>query len=278
MSRRGVIRGLFSLYLWLFVFYNLYPFVQLETYYPEERMAPRPFVKKVYFYFGVKEKDERLLKWARKKGVDLVFGFFEEDDPPFLRIKEVPPCHFIFLSDVGLFERLFNFFLEFLPYYLAGERLFSFHHHLPTSAKRCNLLLFDDFSLRGLLAEFTLDASRNFTYKRYKEGLRLERSVLHNGSKKVEIYAYSPMSFYFPGEKTVNPFKVFVRSNEKNSLILVYRNGRLFRAYEGGSVSFKVKKGGKYAVKVYTYKLKFWNYYLGLRLVAASPPVELRIK
>ncbi|NPB06256.1 MAG: hypothetical protein GXO03_01495 [Aquificae bacterium] len=270
MKRRRATE-LLTLLVWFFVAFNLLPYAAPELYAPKEKLAPRPFARKVFFYFGA--RDPSLAVEAKRRGVTLVLGFFERDEPPLIRIRTVPACRFLFPDELPVPLKLAVFLADYLPFKLVGGRAYAHHHRLEPSRTRCNLLFTE--TLPPVFKDFALNAARNAVYKRYTEPVKLGRSSFYASERKLEVYAYSPMSFYFPGERTVYPFKLFVRSNEPKSLIIIYRNGRPYRAYEERSVVTQVREPGVYSVAVYAYRLRLGPYFLGLRLVAQSAPVEL---
>jgi len=278
MNLRRVIEILTTFYLWGFLLYNFLPMGKYETWIVKEDLAPRPFVTTVYYYFGLRAYDnESLENLLREKGIDLVYGFFEEERDKLLPIEEVPGCRFIFLSEIPFLTKLASFFFEFLPFYGLSEEYHTYHYHVRPSVGRCNILFFDNSlkALSGILGEFRTDYSKNFVYRRVYEEIKLERNVILNGKEKVEVYAYSTRSFYFPGESTVNEFKLYVRTNLERSLILLYKGKELYRVYDADSVVINISEPGTYSVKVYSYRFNYKNIYLGLRLVAYSSPVTL---
>ncbi len=278
MNLRRVTELLVTLYLWGFLLYNLLPAKRYETWIVKEELAPRPFVTTVYYYFGLRAYDSRSLeKVLREKGIDLVYGFFEEKRERLLPIEEVPGCRFIFLSEVPLLTKLGSFFFEFLPLYWLSEEYYTYHYHVDPAVGKCNILFFDNSlkALSGLLGEFRTDFSKNFVYRRVYEEVKLERNVILNGKEKVEVYAFSTRSFYFPGESTVNEFRLYVRTNLRRSLILIYREKELYRVYDADSVVVRITEPGTYSVKVLSYRFNYKDLYLGLRLVAYSSPVTL---
>ncbi|WP_461829069.1 hypothetical protein [Aquifex sp.] len=274
-----LLKILLPVFLWGFLIYNLLPFGYFEIYEVEERLAPRPYVERITYYFGVKVDDpEETLEILEEKGVDRLFGFVRGAyGGRIFPIGEIPKCDLIILSDVPFTRKLLNFFLEFLPYRVVSQREINFAYHLEPTPSYCKVLftptLYEGYP--KFLRDFLLDRSRNFVYKRVYGRLVLERNIIVNGNNKVEIYGYSTRSFYYPGESTVYPFKVFVNTNRSNTLVIVFRDGKPFRVYDTDRVVFKVRKEGEYVVKVYKYRFKFLNYYFGLRFVAYSSPIRL---
>ncbi len=282
MKSPWVIRTLklfFPIVLWGFIIYNLLPFGYFEIYDVKEKIAPRPYVEEITYYFGAKVDDpEEVLEVMNEKGVDRFFGFVKGIyKNRIFPLSEIPKCDFIILNDVPLPQKLLNFFFEFLPYKLIAGREISFTYHLEPVPSYCKVLftytLYEDYP--KLLRDFLLDRSRNFVYKRVYGRLVFERNIVVNGRNKVEIYAYSTRSFYYPGESTIYPFKLFVNTNRSNTLVIVFRDGKPFRVYDTDRVVVKIKKEGEYVVKVYKYRFKFLNYYFGLRFVAYSSPIRL---
>ena len=273
------LRVLLPLFLWGFLIYNLLPFGYFEVYEVKENLAPRPYVERITYYFGARVNDpEEVIKVMDEKGVDRLFGFVKGIyKQRIFPIGEIPKCDLIILSDIPFSKRVMNFFLEFLPYKLIAGREASFVYHLEPVPSYCKVLftytLYEGYP--KFLRDFLLDRSRNFVYKRVYGRLVFERNIVVNGRNKVEIYGYSTRSFYYPGESTIYPFKIFVNTNRSNTLVMVFRNGKLFRIYDTDRVVFKVNKEGEYVVKIYKYRFKYLNYYFGLRFVAYSSPIRL---
>lgn len=270
---------IFPIMLWSFIVYNLLPFGYFDVYTVEERLAPRPYVERITYYFGVKVKNpEEVLEIINERGIDKVFGFLKSTyKNRIFPIEELPKCDFIVLNDISFFEKLFNFFLEFLPYRLISGKDINYSYHLNPTPSYCKILftynVYENYP--KFFRDFFLDFSRNFVYKRVYGKLVLERNIVVNGKEKVEIYGYSTRSFYYPGESTIYPFKIFVNTNRGNTLVLLYRNGKLFRVYDTDRVVIRVRDEGEYVVKVYKYRFKYLNYYFGLRFVAYSSPIRL---
>ncbi len=282
MKNPSVIRTiklLFPVLLWSFVIYNLSPFGYFEVYEVKERLAPRPYVERISYYFGVKIKNpEKVIEVLKEREVGKVFGFstIQYNDKIF-PIAEIPKCDLIMLNDISFFQKLFNFFLEFFPYQVISDFNVNYAYHINPLPSFCKIFftytLYEEYP--KFLRDFLLDYSRNVVYKRVHGRFVMERNIIVNGKEKVEIYGYSTRSFYYPGESTIYPFRLFVNTNRENTLIMLYRNGRLFRVYDTDRVAIKIEEEGEYVVKVYKYRFKYLNYYFGLRFVAYSSPIGL---
>ncbi len=282
MKNQSVIRFLkiiAPILLWGFVVYNLLPMAYFEVYEVEEELAPRPYVERITYLFGTKVKDkEKALKVLDERGVDRLYGFVRNiyKDRIF-PLREFPQCEFITQGEIPLFRKFLNLLFEFIPYRFFNGDSINFIYHIDPAPSFCkiffNYSIYEDYP--KLFRNFILDFSRNMTYKRVYGKFVFERNVLINGNRRVEVYGFSTRSFYYPGEKTIYPFKLFVNTNRKNSLILIFKNGNLIRVYDTDKVVVKIKETGNYVVKVYKYRWKFLNYFFGLRFVAYSSPIEL---
>ncbi len=170
-----------------------------------------------------------------------------------------------------------SFLLEYLPYRLISQREINYIYHYEPIPSSCKILftytLYEEYP--KFLRDFMIDRSRNFVYKRVYGKLSFERNVIVNGERKVDVYGYSTRSFYYPGESTVYPFKLFVNTNRSNTLILIFKDGKPFRVYDADRVVTEIDEPGSYAVEIYKYRFKFLNYYFGLRFVAYSSPIRL---
>lgn len=275
---KSLLGVLISLYIFGFIVYNLTPFSYYETYIAEGKLAPKPYVQKIFYLFGVKLNeypDEEIVEFMEGLNLHAVYGFFPfEEKGMFKNIIKSPQCYLLFVSEASFRERLFSFIFEYLPRKLIGQEYRTIHYHLNPKTGKCNVLAHDVYLNKKFL-DFSIDHSRNMVYKRIYKRLELERNVIVNGKKHVEIYAYSPKGFYYPGETTVYPFRIYVKSNQDKVLILIYRNDEVYRIYDTKRVVVKINHPGKYSVKVLSYKFSWHNYYFGLRLVAYSAPITL---
>ncbi|NPA33261.1 MAG: hypothetical protein GXO04_06510 [Aquificae bacterium] len=267
---------LLSLYIWGFIAYNLLPFSYYEVYIPEETLAPRPYVQRVHYLFGVRLNslpDEDVISFVKREGIDLVLGFFPfEELGVFRSVIEAPECYLLLISHVSLKEKLLNFVFGYAPRLFLPSEPETFHTLLEPPAGECSLLVHDT-DLKNPLRGFLIDSSRNMAYKRFQAPLRLERNVLMSKRRRVDIYAFSDKSFYYPGETTRYPFKIYARSRSKNSLLLLFKDGQLYRVYEGESAVMSINEKGSYTVRILTYRFSWNNYYFGIRLIAQSAPI-----
>ncbi|GAB6066060.1 hypothetical protein JCM9492_11520 [Aquifex pyrophilus] len=274
-----LISFILSLYLLGFFLYNILPFSYFDTYFePKDRLAPKPFVRKNYYLLGVKANflpDERMLSFFESKNINVIYGFFPfEDKVIFKNLPKAPECNLVFTSDINPLIKFFNFIFDYLPKKSLGEEFDSYVNFISTDKIRCNVLV-SDVNLSRALIDFEIDTSRNMTYRRFYEGIELNKNVIINGEKSVDVYGFSPRSFYFPDESTIYPFKLFIRSNEEKVLIILYRNGEVYRVYDTDRAVIKVNREGVYAVEVYKYKFSWKSYFFGLRLIAFSSPITL---
>jgi len=274
-----LISYILSLYIAGFFLYNLLPFSYFEIYVePKENLAPKPFVKKYYYLLGLKSnyqpsKDKTY--FFKSKGINFIFGFFPfQDDNFFRNFTKAPECNLVFISEINALIKLANFIFEYIPKKIFRSEFYSYATFINTDKNKCNVLVTDIYIPKHFI-DFYIDTSRNMTYTRLFKSIDLSKNLIINVSKKVDIYGFSPRSFYFPDESTVYPFKLFVRSNEEKVLIIVYRNGQVYRVYDTDRIVIRINREGVYAVEVYRYKLRWKGYYFGLRLVAFSSPITL---
>ena len=269
---------LLALYIYGFILYQITPFSYFVTYIPKERIAPKPYVEKVFYLFGVKSNEyppKEVIDFLKGMGVDLVFGFFPfEDRGIFKNSIKVPECNLIYTSEIPVFHKVLNFLFDYLPKKITEGNLKTFHYFVNPELGKCNVIVQDVYLSPDFL-DFKLDHSKNMVYKRLWEKLQLEQNVILNGRKGVEIYAYSTRSMYYPGESTIYPFKLYARSNEEKTLIIVYKDGRVYRVYDSRSAVLSVREPGSYSVKILSYVFSWKGYYFGLRTLAYSAPITL---
>jgi len=298
MKLRGVSNILLSLYLWGFVLYQLFP-IKIIPYvnYAPRKLYPKPVAYTYVFAYDVKTafsnhtgsiKD--LLSAMEREGFDLAFA----DVPHRIEDKLFPmpgdtKCEVIRVSEISLGEKLLHIIFERIPKILVGEepeRLLSRRSY--TISGKCWLLAHDERILLSTLWGFEIP-SYNSILSRGKN-LFLSREVLFresytedflkggivsftNGS--VKIFAYSEKSFYFPGERTSNPFRLVVETNLSKSLIFLYRNGKRIFVFDQDRINMGVSRPGSYSVEVLSYRFRFNVFYFGLRTLALSSPIEL---
>jgi len=275
---KSLFRWLITLYIYGFILYQVLPFSYFETYIPREKLAPKPYVERIFYIFGVKSNEypsKEVVNFLRSLDVDFVFGFFPfEDEGIFKNLLRVPECHLIYTSEISTFQKILNFLFDYIPKKLVGKEPKTFHYFIEPKKGRCDVLVHDIYLSPNFL-DFKFDHSRNMVYKRLYEKLQLEQNVILNGKKSVEVYAYSPRSIYYPSESTIYPFKLYAKSNRDRTLIIVYKDGKVYRVYDEKSVVLQVRKPGKYSVKIMSYVFSWKGYYFGLRLIAYSAPITL---
>ncbi|AAC06927.1 hypothetical protein [Aquifex aeolicus] len=273
-----ILRWVVTLYIYGFILYQITPFSYFETYIPEERLAPKPYVERIFYLFGVKSNEypsKEVLEFLKSMDVDLVYGFFPfEDYGIFKNSLKAPECHLIYTSEISTFHRILNFLFDYVPKKITGNETRTFHYFIKPKLGKCNVIVQDVYLSPNFL-DFKLDHSRNMVYKRLWEDLQLEQNVITNGRKSVDVYAYSTKSMYYPSESTIYPFKLYAKSNEEKTLIIVYRDGKVYRIYDERSTVLKINKPGKYSVKILTYAFSWEGYYFGLRTIAYSAPITL---
>lgn len=298
MRHRRVFSILLSLYLWGFILYQVFPvrMVPYVNYAPRE-LYPKPVVYRYIFAYDVKTafsnhtgSIKNLLSTMEKEGFDIAFADVPQRiEDKLFSIRKGTTCEVIRVSRIGWGERLVHTLFERLPKTIVGkkpDRLLSRRSYRASSG--CWLLAHDE---RVLISTFwgleipsyrrILGAGKNLFLSRdvlFRESYReefLKGSIISFTDKDIRVFAYSERSFYLPGEKTVNPFKLVVEANLKNPLILLYRDGSSVAVYDRDRVNVKVSTPGKYSVKILTYKFRIDMFYFGLRTAALSSPIEL---
>ena len=276
---RKVIEVFITIYIWGFIFSSFIPFGYFETYIVKETLAPRPFVEKVSFLYGLREKDtEKVLNFLDEKNIDIAYGFFRRESPRLRRIEFIPPCSLISVENMSEIKKLLIFIFEYLPKKFFSGEIYTPHYYMKTFTGVCNIYITKEIPDSKFLEEFFINSSKNITYRRYFSEIYPERNIIHNGFEKLDIYGFSPRSFYYPGERTFYNFKLYVGTNLRNSLIIIYKDDKIFRIYDSNRAVVDIKEFGNYSVKVYKYKFKYLNYYFGLRFVAYSTPISMEYK
>ncbi len=292
---RKAFRILFSLYIWGLVLYQIFPVEVFPSFnYATEKLYPKPVIYTYSFAYDVKTAFsnhagslKNLLKAMDEEGIDLAFGDFPEViEGRLLPKRKDPECYIIRVSEISLLRKILHVIFEIVPKYIVGE---EYDDLLSTiiyrGSEKCYLVAHDDRVAITTSLGFEIPPYRWILGKR--KNILFSRSILEGSSYPLDrtlvkfsdrwvfAFAYSEKSFYFPGEETVNPFKLVVETDIENPLIKVFRDGRQIYILNQDRVNIEISERGFYSVQVLSYKFKVDIFYFGLRTVALVSPFVL---
>lgn len=298
MRFQRVIRYLLTLYLWGFIAYQLLPVKVIPSvnYAPRE-LYPQPVIYSYAFAYDVKTAFsnnagslKNLMRVMERRGIDVVFGDFPESiGNRLFPTRDVEGCRVIRSSEISFWEDALHLIFERIPKLITGgvpESIFS--RRIYDTPSKCYLLAHDKrvlfttfFGLELPTYEGILSGGKNIYLSKdvllrepYSEDF-FRKAIVLFGGEKVRALAYSDRSFYLPGRSTVYSFRYVVDTDVKNSLIVLFHNGRLKGIYEQRRINVPVWERGDYVAHVLTYKFKVNIFYFGLRSVALISSIRL---
>jgi len=254
-----------SLYLAGFILFHSMPFAfvsHVSHSLPEP--APKTYSKQCSFVLNVKtvynsplgnpRKLENLLK---EKGLELAYS--EEKTYSY--------------RDIAFHRWLFYLLFEYIPKRLIFEEpqdpyAFVFPKEcLPVSSDLPVVASLWDWDLPSY--SFILGSRKNVYYSDLCNSPELSKAFPVIGSSKLEVYAYSPSGFYFPGDTFKGPAVLFFRSSNKKLLVFILRDGKIYKTYNQSSVRERLTQG-TYTLYAYTYRFRLWKFYFGLRFYSCT--------
>jgi hypothetical protein len=94
--------------------------------------------------------------------------------------------------------------------------------------------------------------------------------------RELSFSIYSPPRLNPPLDAPLPKVQLNLKVEGKKVLLLVYKNGKLLEIYDQPLLTLNLEEEGSYQLKVYSYKLKVFSFYFGLRFVGCLP--EIRVK
>ncbi|MFN7065785.1 MAG: hypothetical protein ACK4OF_06535 [Aquificaceae bacterium] len=181
-------------------------------------------------------------------------------------------------KDLGALKWLAFFAFEYLPKSLVFERVGDPYGLLDN--KPCNPLASDIPIILSLWKwdipsySFVLSNRKNLQHldncQKPKEGAFLP----YVGKGGIGVYAYSSKGFVFPGEEVKLPAVLVIDLFEKKSLVLLTKDGKLYKVYDQRSIREPLEEAGIYELYAYTYRYRLWRFYFGLRFLSCSPKLQ----
>ena len=261
------IKWFLTFYFMGFILYNSLPFIYVQKVsYSIEKPAPMPYYRVCNVVLNVKTVDNwylgnphKLSKLLKEKGLDASLDQKVEDGVSYRHI--------------GFLKTLLYLLWDYLPRKLLGLEVpdaYSLY------SGKCKPFLSDMPILFSFLNydfpsySFILGDRRNVFFSQDGDCLEPEGVYSVVSEKPVHTYAFSFNNFSFPGQKTPLGSYLVVKTNIKNTLILLYKDEKLFEAFSQNNIVERFTQEGVYDVYVYTYKFNVWNFYFGLRLNACA--------
>ncbi|WP_333784459.1 hypothetical protein [Thermocrinis sp.] len=92
----------------------------------------------------------------------------------------------------------------------------------------------------------------------------------------VNLIVYSPPDLYPPSSINLKEGTLSVSTKRKQTLIKVFKDGKLWGAYDQSSLTLQLKESGSYEVRIYYYKTKIYNLYFGLRFGSCASDINIQ--
>jgi len=297
---------IFSLYLWGFLLYNLFPVKYVKNVSPPSfAPGPNPVVYPYTYIYGIKTvfnshngNPKRLLEIADDYDIDFVVT----EAPSNLWInfggKHVveegnKKCSVFSISEIPWESKFFYYIFYYIPRKIVNTYISDISSVYYPAVKEGCLIISSDESIwisANIFGGFDIPTYSHIIGKR--RNLILSREVygdiddivydihktisLADGNKYFRVYGYSENSFYMPGEKAKYPFRLVVKVDIKNALIFIYRNGEDYMVIDSAGkkvVNVPIVLEGAYSVKVFGYKFRIWRLYLGVRWFGYSSSI-----
>ncbi|ADC88831.1 hypothetical protein Thal_0196 [Thermocrinis albus DSM 14484] len=190
--------------------------------------------------------------------------------------KEVPYQEGYGFEDIGVIRWFSYFLFDFIPSYLLRAEPPDPYQLLPKGD--CKPILSD---IPVLISVWNWDfPSYSFILgKRYNLLLRCDEEDMSKAvpvvGRNLSVYIYSPKGFFL-GDKEVPLQSVLTLNTEGNTLVLVWKNQELWGVYPQSGLSLVLTEEGIYRVEIFSYKLRVWNIFMGLRFVSCLPPFKVQ--
>ncbi len=91
------------------------------------------------------------------------------------------------------------------------------------------------------------------------------------GNKQAQVYAYSSMGFFFPGDNFRAPAVLNVSFFERKVLVFLFKDDGLYKVFDQRSIREPIRETGSYRLQAYTYRFRLWKIYFGLRFLLCTP-------
>jgi len=118
---------------------------------------------------------------------------------------------------------------------------------------------------------FILGNRKNLYYSAQCDTIEDKKLIPFVGDKNPQVYAYSSIGFFFPGDQFKAPAILSANFFEKNVLIFLLRDDALYKVFDQRSIRETLQESGEYTLKVYTYRFRLWRFYFGLRFLSCTP-------
>jgi len=92
----------------------------------------------------------------------------------------------------------------------------------------------------------------------------------------VNLIVYSPPGLYPPSSINLKEGTLSVSTKRKQTLIKVFKDGKLWGVYDQSSLTLQLKESGSYEVRIYYYKTKIYNLYFGLRFGSCASGINIQ--
>jgi len=94
--------------------------------------------------------------------------------------------------------------------------------------------------------------------------------------KELSFSIYSPPRLNPPLDAPLPKAQLNLKVEGKKVLLLVYRDEKLLEVYDQPLLTLNLEEEGRYQLKVYSYKLKVFSFYLGLRFVGCLSGIGVK--
>jgi len=276
-----VIRWLLSFYIFGYLFYHLTPvFYTVHVNYALPKPAPLPYQKTCRVVFGVKTaldggvgRLSSLEKLLEERDITFSFGH-SIDYSPRIKRGNVPEGYgYRDLGGLTLFSYLI---FEYIPKLITfSEREDPYGLLNP---RDCKPILSDlPVLVSTPLGEFpsysfVLGKRWNLTYPDCDSMLSFYPVV----GRELSFSVYSPPRLNPPLDALFPKTQLNLKVEGKKVLMLVYRDEKLLEVYDQPLLTLKLEEEGSYQLKVYSYKLKAFGFYFGLRFVGCLSEIRVR--
>ncbi len=179
-------------------------------------------------------------------------------------------------KDLGFWKWLFYLFFEYIPKKVLLEDPsdpYSLMRQSPCQPLASDMPIVISLWTRDIPTySFILGKRKNLYYSSQCGSQEEKRFIPFVGDKNPQIYAYSSTGFFFPGDQLKTPAVLSVSFFESKVLIILLKDGNLYKVFDQRSIREPIKEGGNYSLQAYTYRFRIWKFYFGLRFLACTPP------
>ena len=270
-----------SLYLLGFFYYHLTPLSYFHHInYSPFKPIPIPYQKPCKVVLGVKSaldggvgQPNRLERYLKEKSVSFSLGHSMNYSE---RIREGPVQEGYGYDDLGVSKLFLYILFEYIPKKLVFFNPEDYYGLL--KPKECkpvisNLPVLVSTPLGELPSySFILGSRWNLAYP---DCDNMESFILVVG-KDISLSVYNPPNFYPPGKLTLSQAILNLQVKQKSVLVLVYKDKELWEVYDQSMITLPLREKGSYELKIYSYKLKAFNLYFGLRFLSCTPEINIQ--